>query len=288
MKSYAGKFKLWIKSFLQFGIEEVLWIGFRIKRPFVSKKRIFISGLIVSITSYPARFLYLKYTLRNLIRQNFLPEFFTLWIASDYLSQVPKSISKLKKFGVKIYTVETDLGPFTKLIPAATNFPNYYIITFDDDIKYDATCIEALSTEMSNASDLRQVVGLRGFRVQFNVHGEILFYADWAPLLPTSENRDVFLTGVGGILYPPNFFKAEDLVNKDFLNLCPYSDDLWFYYIAKRNSWSRKSLQLKDGVVQPWYGSEKTGLWHTFNAFGGNDAALERLISYDPLFSEKE
>ena len=47
-----------------------------------------------------------------------------------------------------------------------------------------------------------------------------------------SARFDNFLTGVGGVLYPPNCFSKEVLREDVFLNKCPYADDIWFWVMA--------------------------------------------------------
>ena len=55
----------------------------------------------------------------------------------------------------------------------------------------------------------------------------------WDDCANTSDASPLnFLTGVGGVLYPPGSLHPEVTNEEVFLDICRYADDVWFYAMA--------------------------------------------------------
>lgn len=90
---------------------------------------------IISLTSIPPRFPYLKKTLASLVAQNAADEI-RLYLAKKY-RRFPEYDGELPEVpdGVLICQVEEDLGPATKILPACRDFrgQDVQILFCDDD-----------------------------------------------------------------------------------------------------------------------------------------------------------
>lgn len=92
---------------------------------------------------------------------------------------------------------------------------------------------------------------------------------------PAPETR-LFPTGVGGVLYPPNAF-VDDVMDEDaFTRLCPYGDDIWFFWMAR--------LAGTDQVRTPegwhlltWPHSQEVGLYQENVLNSRNDAQIRNM-----------
>jgi hypothetical protein len=90
------------------------------------------------------------------------------------------------------------------------------------------------------------------------------------------KSAALFPTGEGGILYPPGVLahKAED--REGCLNLCPQGDDIWLYWMGRRNGAAYKTVG-RHRAIDPWPGSQNRALWH-LNVFGdGNDRQISKM-----------
>ena len=99
--------------------------------------------LIVSLTSYAARFGTLGLTLRCLLTQSVKPDRVILWLAPEDIVRLPMPIRALTRHGLDIRETR-DLRSYTKIIPALRAFPDAIIVTADDDLFYERHWLLAL------------------------------------------------------------------------------------------------------------------------------------------------
>lgn len=95
------------------------------------------SNIIISITTYPPRAKYLKYTLFCLLVQDVKPQGIHVYLSKDEFDETKKSFwfKKTAKRGVKYLYVEGNLRPHKKLFYLYGNTESY-ILTCDDDVLY--------------------------------------------------------------------------------------------------------------------------------------------------------
>lgn len=55
-----------------------------------------------------------------------------------------------------------------------------------------------------------------------------------------------FLTGVGGVLYPPDSLDEEVMNEEVFLDICKYADDVWFYAMALKKGTLVNKVRTRD------------------------------------------
>lgn len=199
--------------------------------------------LIISLTSYPERIPDIHYTLFSLLNQNEKADRVILWLAEEQFpgkeKDLPDNVLNLQKFGLEIRWCH-DIRSYKKLIPALKEFPNAIIVTADDDIWYPQDWLEKLYKAYLKYP--YAVIGHRGHRIKIE-NGEVAPYSHWRKnILALWPRYDNFVTGCGGILYPPHSL-YKDVCNVDlFQKLAPYADDIWFWAMAVLNGTKIKNI----------------------------------------------
>lgn len=235
-------------------------------------------SLYVNITSYPPRFKTLVLTLISLTNQSVVPDGIILWIAhddKDHLPIIPEVLSQ------KI-TIEfcEDVKSYKKLIPAIRAMPDAYHVTADDDVYYHHRWLEdlvtgALAIPLSTAYHFGFKIGWSG--------DKLLTYGAWTPDVSPSKSGktkyDVLPIGVGGVIYPPNCFHPDVTDQSIFLNVAPYSDDIWFYVMTRLMGFSQQKVG--DPFIQiPWPDTQNHALWSSLAVLRNDQAIAEMAKRY--------
>ena len=234
------------------------------------------SELIVSLTSYPARYPTLAKTLKSLLSQDMAADRIILWIAPDDLASLPADVRMLEQHGLRIM-VHEDLRAFTKLVPSLLKFPAATIVTADDDIYYPKNWLRRLVD--ASRADPEAIVAHRAHLALVNADRSLRPYAEWematdAPLAP--KRGFIFPTGVGGVLYPPGALDPRVTDTATFRKLCPLADDVWFFWMARLNGTKHKGLGKPAALIE-WGGSQETGLLHANWLGGENDVQIRAM-----------
>ena len=188
------------------------------------------NNVVVSLTSYPDRINKIWITIESLLRQSSKPKKIILWLAESQFPEktksLPKDLLKLQKRGLTIKFCE-DIKSFKKFIYTAKIYNNYIIITADDDVIYPNDWIEKLLKE--HVVNPNCVCCYRAHPIRLNDNMRPKKYKDWDFTSNGVKGPSHLLiaTGVGGILYPPNFFTKEMLDINLIQKLCPLADDIW-------------------------------------------------------------
>ena len=250
--------------------------------------------VIVSLTSYPKRITDIQYTLFSIFNQSFKPDKIVLWLAEGEFPNkeidIPKEVLNFKKVGLEIKWCE-NIKSYKKLIPSLKEYPNDIIVTADDDLFYPVDWLERLYDNYLEYPDC--IIGQRARKIRFKINGEIAPYKRWRVIRngksPSFLN---FLTGAGGILYPPNSLDKQ-LFNKElFEALCPTGDDIWFWAMAVINKTKFKIIDnnlAKLTYVSP---ADEFGLIGTneslwsINSQGKNDVYIDNILKKFPKIKE--
>ncbi len=190
--------------------------------------------LIVSLTSYPVRYDYLFHTLQCLLTQNIQPDAIVLWVAFEDFQQLPERILKLQENSCFSIKKTGDTRSFKKIIPALAEFPDAFIITADDDTYYAPEWLQKLIANWDG--DYKQIVAHKAYMIRCNEKGAFLPYNEWIWNYK-GPHKDVklFPVGIGGVLYPPGSLdNVEALKTDKFMTLCPKSNDIWLYWMGRR------------------------------------------------------
>ena len=239
--------------------------------------------VIVSLTSYEDRFDDLVISLYSLLNQTIKPDRIILWLSDelDGVNDLPYEITRFIKNGLEIRFVK-DIKSYTKAYYAFKEFSNAIIITADDDIYYPSNWLEKLyHSYIAHPMDIQVH---RAHRIIYNKN-EILDYEKWEKHANEETARfDNFLTGVGGVLYPPKCFSTEVLRSDIFLKEAPYADDIWFWTMALVHN--RKIRVVKNhirtlactNIFRQLNQNSKT--LYSINSKGENDKQLANLMKF--------
>lgn len=235
------------------------------------------SPLIVSLTSYAKRFATLDLTIKSLLDQDIVIDQLLLWVSPEDLAQLPPSVRALE--GAVFRAMPTkDIRSYTKLIPALRSHPECFILTADDDIHYPSDWARSIVEGYENGE--RMTVCRRAHMATVGSDGSTLPYQQWPHAVDDAGDRGpgfaLFPTGVGGVLYPPGTFDAEVLREDVFLDLCPYADDLWFFWLELVGGVKRRRIG-KNHKFIAWPSTQEGGLLNDNLHLGRNDKQVTAL-----------
>lgn len=240
------------------------------------------ADLIISLTSYPPRFETLHLTLKSLLLQNLEFNQLVLWIAEKDKDLLPESILNLKSEGLVIKFCE-DIRSYKKVIPALKEFPNAFIVTVDDDTYYWNSWLRELIENYQ--TDKSEIIGHRGHLIRCSSSGQLLPYNNWVYEGALSHPSPLnFLTGVGGVMYPPNVLHEDVKNQKLFMELCPHADDVWLYWMARIKGTDIRRVKAKKRYFYFWPNTLQSGLASNNVFNNGNDQQINKLNSYYKLF----
>lgn len=230
--------------------------------------------LIVSLTSYPARFGTLAITLKAILRQSVQPDKVLLWLAEGDEECLPPEVVALKLEGLEV-AVCPNWRSYKKIIPALSAYPEACIVTADDDVYYPRDWLAEL---VRATSGRQEVVCNRAHRVSLNGDLGPGPYKEWEHNIARPEQSAlVFLTGVMGVLYAPESFH-EDVGRDDlFTQLSPGSDDVWLYWMHRMAGIEAKKIGGRVRIVE-WEGSQATSLRDENVTGSGNDRAVQAML----------
>lgn len=230
--------------------------------------------LIVSLTSYPARFPALALTLTCLLRQTMRADRIILWLGVGDALRLPAEVRALQAHGLEIRET-MDLRAYTKLIPALQSFPEAYVVTADDDLFYPKGWLAALVDTFDRASP--EIICHRAHMPTFNADGSLGPYRRWRWEARCPEGSAVlFPTGVGGVLYAPGLLSPQVTDVATFKDICPYNDDVWLYFMGRKVGTRYRTVR-KYFQIYDWPDTQQHGLM-AHNVDGGeNDRQIRRL-----------
>ena len=184
--------------------------------------------IIISFTSYPKRFNLLTTLLKSVKNQTF--EIKNIYF---FLSEEEKKNYTLNFSEINLITVKENLRPHKKYYYAMQLFREYAIITIDDDIFYSPETFESLFNSYLEYPNV--ISGRRSHYITYRKNGEFKKYKEWKIQQKYITNPDfnTFLTGNGGILYPPDILN----INENDLSLIYETlttDDITLKYFSYR------------------------------------------------------
>lgn len=243
--------------------------------------------LILSLTSFPQRMHSIQFALYSLLNQTLKPDELILWLAdTDFPKKednLPQSILSLKKNGLSIKWCKNS-RPYKKLIPTLIKYPDDIIVTADDDIFYPSHFLELLYNQYLKKPEY--IHCHRAHRIIFDENNNIEKYSKWIFHVRNVEPSFCnFLTGAGGVLYPPKTLYKDVLNEEVFMKLSPFNDDIWFWAMAVLNN---TKINVVENNIRKLYNVNnakalglKTLSQYNVNE-GGNDKQLKNIFDYYP------
>lgn len=240
------------------------------------------SELIISLTSFPARYKTLHLTLKCLLLQNIHVDKVILWIAHDDFESLPKKVLDLQKYGLLILKTE-DIRSYKKIIPTLGLYPESYIVTVDDDLYYPSNLIENLLKKYQKNPG--QVIASRTHLMKFDENNDLLPYKHWGyEKFDNNNPLKNFFTSGAGTLFPPNVFHEEVFNSPVFLEVCPTADDIWLNWMVAMNGVKIFHTE-KIFKLITWPSSQKFAL-NVVNVSDNdinNDVQISKLITHYDL-----
>lgn len=230
--------------------------------------------LIVSLTSYRARFGTLLPTLRALTRQSVRPDRVILWLDPGHELGLPAEARAVDGLEVRVCP---EWRSYKKLVPTLLEAPDAYIVTADDDVHYPADWLEGLVRAAAGGA---RVACHRAHRVVMS-GDRPAGYEEWDHNIGAPETGPlVFPTGVSGVLYAPGVFHPDVTQAELFQQHAPSADDIWFYWMH-RLAGSRPVKIGGRARILEWGGSQAVSLRsknRPAKGQGGNDRAITALL----------
>lgn len=264
-----------------------IYYSFRLNFGFIPKLPIGQKKIIISLTSYGRRVSEtLHFTLLSLLLQSQKPDKIVVWLGKNEFNgeNLPKMLKKLMNFGVEVKFCK-DIGPFTKLIPSLREFSEAVIITSDDDLYYKKDWLKKLLD--SHAENPDKICIHRAHEVTFTdgTDGKINPYVQWKHGIKQTQNPErLFITGVGGVLYPPHCLGEVAKDENLFMKLTPRNDDIWYWAVA--NYMKTKMTIVKNGYTKLNYidiTDELSGLTVENVVNNRNDEQVKAVVEYFKL-----
>lgn len=229
--------------------------------------------LVVSLTSYPARFGTLALTLQGLLRQSVRPDRVILWLDEGDEALLPQDVRSLP--GLEVLTCPR-WRSYKKIVPTQLAHRDAFIVTADDDVHYPADWLGKL---VGAAQAGARIACHRAHRVTLR-DGRPAPYAEWRHNIDAPERSPLtFLTGVSGVIYAPGVFHPDVTRDDLFTRLAPRSDDVWLYWMHRLNGVEAQKIGNRARILE-WDGSQAQSL-RSENLHGtGNDQAVAALLGH--------
>lgn len=193
------------------------------------------SSIVVSLTSYGERLKTVHLCIESLLSQTIPPDRVVLYL--DYDSSpvaLPDTLTTLCNYGLEIRRSGiSNLRGHKKYFYALSDFPDRCVVIADDDLVYPATMLSELLS--SHEKFPTAVIARRTHRIVFDHNYAPLPYNEWM-----YEYRGVkrnsfsnFLTGGGGVLFPPGL-PLEVILDETSIRRCALSsDDVWLSFALR-------------------------------------------------------
>jgi len=191
---------------------------------------------IISFTTHGIRVKYINKTLNSLLNQTLKPYKIVLTLFKEdekYLTNETLEIISKNKSKIDLIICDENLGPHTKYFYAMKKYKNYAVITVDDDHEYDNDLCESLWKSYINHPNL--ISARRVHFIKRDINGNTLPYREWKYNCKNilKPNIELFATGVGGVIYPPDILKISD-DNLPEIRQCLWADDIYLKWLENK------------------------------------------------------
>lgn len=194
--------------------------------------------------------------------------------------EIPQEIEELVTKELVTILWAENLKSHKKLVPALMQYPNAIIVTCDDDVLYPSNWLELLHD--SYLKYPKAIHCHRAFQFIFNKTfsfppGRIKCVEE-----DTLCTFNTYLTGCGGVLYPPNSLHRDVTKHGIFMKIASENDDYWFWAMALLNR--TRIVLVKNAIseVVEIDGTDEGSLYTTVNSKGHNNVQLQQIMERYP------
>ena len=231
--------------------------------------------LIVSLTSFAARYQTLPLVLKSLLSQTMRPDKIILWVSNEDHALLTEEILRFSAEGLEIARCD-DLKSYDKIIHTLRLSSDCFIATADDDVYYWAEWLEGLVLGLGTG--MQNVVCHRAHEITIGGGGVPEPYSRWRKNIgEMPASKLVFPTGVLGVLYPPGTFHPDVCNQTLFKDLCPTGDDIWLYWMFRLNGKTARKTGAPRRVLE-WPGSQTVHLQQQNIVGNGNEIQLRNMV----------
>ncbi|ANB03762.1 hypothetical protein ECTOBSL9_1551 [Ectothiorhodospira sp. BSL-9] len=250
---------------------------------------------IVSLTTFPARLGLVHLAIESLFRQSEPPGCVYLWLYEGEVkhSELPLTLRRLERRGLRIEFVPENLRGAKKLVYAARTFPERTIVTADDDLLYPRDWLQRLT--QAGLDTPGAVICHRGHTIRRRPDGGFHRYWDCMRLDQGGADPSFALlpTGGAGALYPPGALSSQIFDTELMHRLCPTADDIWFKAMTLLNGVKSRRVAAQNFMPIVIPGSQAQALIHgnkhandeqieaTFTHFGLKDYFPREPVSHE-------
>lgn len=236
--------------------------------------------IIVSLTTFPARFDMIELCLKSLVLQTIKPDKIMVYLDNNCIqSEIDLKLGKYMQYGIEFILKQEDLKPHKKYFYAMQDFPNDIVITVDDDAIYPPDLIESLLLANKKYPDC--ICARRVHKITRKFNGELHSYNNWINNYTISKKPSFKLiaTGIGGVLYPPNCLDKRAFDKQSIMQTSLRQDDLWLKFMEVLNG--TKTVWASNKCPEPYTieNSQTVCLSHENVANFQNDNAINLLTS---------
>lgn len=240
--------------------------------------------VIVSLTSYPARFPWIHLTLKSIMLQTVKPDKIIVWLDENVVrTQFTKEMITLEKYGIEYRAVQGSLKPHKKYIHAMQKYPEDIIITVDDDVLYAPDTIQSLMDTHKKYPNA--VCARRVHRIIRDQTGRLASYDEWQGeyMREREPSHELLATGVGGVLYTPRCLDNRAFDMELIQQLCLEADDIWLkvmeLLVGTKVVWAPCRIPVPEEIK----GSQKTNLRNVNVKNNKNDIYIHDVLRYFQL-----
>ena len=239
--------------------------------------------LVLSLTTFPQRLPSVAITLKTLLRQTVRPSVFTVVLSKEQFGRVPDTLKPFEDLGVSFVFDDGDIRSFKKLLPSIERFPGSTIVTADDDVIYPSGWLAGLVAAHELGD--KDVVGHRGTCI-VGGRSSLAPYVSWPQANTSTPSSRTFLTGMGGILYPPVGLPPETLDRSLATTLCPTADDIWFKAMELLGGLTVRKVSDDSAQLYGVRSAQRFSLRRANVDEGGNEVQFRAVMDYFELWDK--
>jgi len=144
-------------------------------------------------------------------------------------------------------------------------------VTADDDILYPRYWLKGLVEAFRDSSEVINCYRARVIALNESRMGN---YEGWEFASSGTASYRHFATGVGGVIYPPEFQRALKAEGSAFEQCCPTADDIWLHVQALRCGYKVRQVRERPIRLVVIPGTQAGALLHLNQAGEGNDRQI--------------